>query len=99
MLYRCPAPLFDANYMPSLFYFIHHFSWVINCKKGNLSHLDLVLMKKKITNKGSFNDFVIYYNISVKHTMSENDRHLVNFWKNTVKLQYSKLNITEKKTY
>lgn len=31
--------------------------------------------------------------------MSENDRHLVNFWKNTVKLQYSKLNITEKKTY
>lgn len=31
--------------------------------------------------------------------MYENDRHLVNFWKNTVKLQYSKLNITEKKTY
>lgn len=31
--------------------------------------------------------------------MSENDRHLVNFWKNTVKLQYSKLNITQKKTY
>lgn len=29
--------------------------------------------------------------------MSENDRQMVNFWKNTVKLQYSKLNITEKK--
>lgn len=31
--------------------------------------------------------------------MSENDRHLVNFGENTVKLQYSKLSITEKKLF